>query len=190
MQNYLTNQSDEELWNLMRQSSKSAFSLLYQRHIHTLYNFGRKITSNRTVIADTIQELFTEFWEKRNTLNEVKCVKVYIIKSFRYKLVKAISKSKKEHSLSFEEMLVETPKWNSEAEAANIQRKKLLKAQLEQLSKRQREVIHLRYFHNLDNEEIAEIININYQSVSNLLHRAIKKIRSNIQKQRTKLPFL
>lgn len=190
MHYYLANKTDEELWDLMRQSSKLAFSLLYKRYVHILYNFGKKITSDTEIISDTIQELFTELWEKRNTVNEVNYVKIYLIKSFRYKLIRTISKSKKyEQQLTFEELLIETPDWDDSMETSNIERRKILKTQLEQLPKRQREVIHLRYYHNLDNEEIAEIININYQSVSNLLHRAIKKIRSNIKKQRNKLPL-
>lgn len=190
MNQYLTNKSDEELWDLMRQSSKSAFSILYKRYVHILYNFGKRITSDKEIISDTIQELFTELWEKRKTTSEVTYVKIYLIKSFRYKLIRTISKSKKyEQHLTFEELLIETPDWDDTTEASNTERKKLLKAQLEQLPKRQREVIHLRYYHNMDNEEIAEIINVNYQSVSNLLHRAVKKIRSNIQKQKNRLPL-
>ena len=33
-----------------------------------------------------------------------------------------------------------------------------------------------------NSEEIAEVINVNYQSVSNILHRAIKKMKKNVQK--------
>ena len=130
MNQYLTNKTDEELWDLMCQSSKSAFSLLYKRYVHTLYNFGKKITSDTEIISDTIQELFTELWEKKATLNEVNCVKIYLIKSFRYKLIRTISKSKKyEQQLTFEELLVETPDWDDTTEASNTERRKLLKTQ-------------------------------------------------------------
>ena len=62
----------------------------------------------------------------------------------------------------------------------SIERKRILKEKLNQLPDRQREIIHLRYFHNLKNEEIAEILEMNYQSVSNLLYRAIKNLKSKV----------
>ena len=183
MQSYLTNKSDEELWDLMRKSNKEAFSVLYKRYIHPLYNFGKKITPNKEIISDTLQELFTDFWDKRKTLNDVNYVKVYLFKSFRYKLIRAISKLKKyQEGYTFEELLIETPDWDESEDARNVKRIETLKEQIQNLPKRQREVIHLRYYHNLNNEEIAEVINVNYQSVSNLLYRAIKKMKKNVQK--------
>jgi RNA polymerase sigma factor (sigma-70 family) len=65
-----------------------------------------------------------------------------------------------------------------------------LKTKLEQLPERQREVIHLRYFQNLKNEEIADIINVNYQSVSNLLHRAVKNLKKQLIAKRSTFLFL
>ena len=183
MHPFLTNKSDEELWILMRKGNKEAFSILYKRYIHPLYNFGKKITADKEIISDTLQELFTEFWDKRNKLGDVHYVKVYLFKSFRYKLIRAISKLKKhQQGYTFEELLIETPNWEESEDARNVKRIKILKEQIENLPKRQREVIHLRYFHNLNNEEIAEVINVNYQSVSNILYRAIKKIKKNINK--------
>ena len=62
----------------------------------------------------------------------------------------------------------------------SLQRKNLLKEKLNQLPDRQREVIHLRYYHNLKNDEIAEVLEMNYQSVANLLGRAIKNLRRKV----------
>lgn len=45
------------------------------------------------------------------------------------------------------------------------------------LSNRQREIIYLRFYQNLDYEEISEVMNINYQASRNLLSHAIKVLR-------------
>ena len=58
------------------------------------------------------------------------------------------------------------------------ERREKLRQLVQSLPDRQKEVIHLRFFMNLKNEEIAEVLNINYQSVSNLLVRALKKIKT------------
>lgn len=180
--------SDNELWNLLQKSSKVAFSALYKRHVQSLLNFGFKFTTNQELIKDTLQELFIEFWNKRASLSDVKHVKVYIMKSFRYKLLRAISKSYKARTYSFEELFIDIPEFeDKDYEAAKARRKRLKKALL-QLPKRQREAIHLRYFQNLKNDEIAEIIDINYQSVSNLLQRAILKLKANLVNSKDEFP--
>jgi RNA polymerase sigma factor (sigma-70 family) len=54
-----------------------------------------------------------------------------------------------------------------------------LRFELDKLTKRQREAIFLRFNQDLSYEEIAIIMDINYRSVVNLIHEAIKAIRKN-----------
>ena len=49
---------------------------------------------------------------------------------------------------------------------------------LDKLSKRQQEVIYLKFYQHLDHAQIAELMNISRQSVYNLLHESILKLRS------------
>lgn len=186
MRHLIACKSDEELWTLLPKNNREAFALLYQRNIQTLFNFGLKLTSDRELIKDTLQELFTEFWKKRNTLSDVQLVKIYLIKSFRYKLLRTIAKSNKTRTYNLEELLTDMPDLELTENELALERQKLLKKQLQRLSERQREVIHLRYFQNLNHEEIADIMNMNYQSVSNLLHRALKKLRAELSEKTPK----
>jgi DNA-directed RNA polymerase specialized sigma24 family protein len=48
------------------------------------------------------------------------------------------------------------------------------------LSKRQREAITLKYFENLDTDQISEQMNINPQSVYNLLFGALKVMKDHM----------
>lgn len=176
----LKQKSDKELWKLLQKSNKVAFSLLYKRHVHSLYGFGLKLSSDKEIIKDTLQELFIDFWNKRASLSTVEHVKVYLIKSFRYKLLRSISKSNKSRNFSFEELFMDIPELELIETETSLERKRLLKEKLNQLPNRQREIIHLRYFHNLKNDEIAEVLEMNYQSVANLLSRSIKNLKKKL----------
>ncbi|WP_286860436.1 RNA polymerase sigma factor, partial [Proteiniphilum sp. UBA5510] len=46
------------------------------------------------------------------------------------------------------------------------------------LTPRQREIIYLRYMQELDYEEIAILMEINYNSARRLVHRSIEHLRS------------
>jgi RNA polymerase sigma factor (sigma-70 family) len=60
------------------------------------------------------------------------------------------------------------------------QREELLKA-VNHLNSRQKETLFLRYYHGLTNAEIAEVKDINPQSVRNHLARAIMSLRALVQ---------
>jgi DNA-directed RNA polymerase specialized sigma24 family protein len=48
---------------------------------------------------------------------------------------------------------------------------------LEKLSRRQQEIIYLRFYIEADISHIAEIMDISHQSVYNLLHEALKRFK-------------
>jgi RNA polymerase sigma factor (sigma-70 family) len=53
-----------------------------------------------------------------------------------------------------------------------------LRRTLKRLSKRQQEVIYLKFYQHLDHAQIAELMNISRQSVYNLIHESILKLRN------------
>jgi RNA polymerase sigma factor (sigma-70 family) len=61
-----------------------------------------------------------------------------------------------------------------------IFKNKKIEVLLNKLPKRQKEAIYLKYYSELKTAEIAEIMNINYQSVVNTLHKAIKSLKEDI----------
>ena len=172
------NKTDEVLWNLFQNGSKKAFEEIYRRNIQMLFHFGTRITSDHSLVKDSIQELFIDLWRRRKPGHEVRQVKVYLIKSFRYKLQRVISKAGSQKTITPEELYEQLVDESHDEEERVEQRRMQLQKSLERLSPRQREVVYLRYFQNLSNREIAEILGINYQSVSNILMRALTKMRS------------
>lgn len=176
-----SNIPDSQLWQLLQENDKAAFSFIYKRHIKSLYNFGLKHTTNKELLKDTIQELFIDIWSKRMKQSEVKHLKVYLIKALRYKLLRAAAAQYKSRTYDLIEIMDPIDTNNDLEQKLLVERRYKLNIQLDKLPKRQREVIYLRYFQNISNDEIGEILNVNYQSVSNLLYRALTKLRSNFK---------
>jgi RNA polymerase sigma factor (sigma-70 family) len=61
---------------------------------------------------------------------------------------------------------------------------------LANLSRRQQEVIYLRFYMDADTDEIAEIMSLNRQSVYNLLHDALRRLRKVSPKKTFWFPHL
>ena len=66
---------------------------------------------------------------------------------------------------------------NSETDA---EQKNKLKLAFQQLSDRQKEILYLKYYSEMDYDEITKIMDLNYQSARNLVSRAIAKLSKHI----------
>ena len=62
----------------------------------------------------------------------------------------------------------------------NAEKKRFVQNIINQLSKRQKKVIILKYYEEMEYADIAGIMNINYQSVVNLVHSAKKAMKKEI----------
>src|SRR5579872_6183589 len=175
---------DEDLflWNEFRNGNADAFGELIRIHYQDLYNYGTRFTRDEELVKDCIQDLFLELWTNRVTISETSFVKYYLLKSLRRKLGRKIGRSRYTGSweeIHFESLFsaaapVETGIIRGE-DLAELTRK--MRQALAGLSKRQQEVIYLRYYVDADIEEIAEIMSVNRQSVYNLLHDSLKKLK-------------
>lgn len=176
------------LWNQFRSGNADAFGELIRIHYQDLFNYGTRFTKDEELVKDCIQDLFLALWKNRLTISETSFVKYYLLKSLRRGLNKAFDKRKHAgawNELYFEALFNEArlPQNTQSAENKIVMEEELselsqkMRKVLANLSKRQQEVIYLRYYLDADIEEIAEIMSLNRQSVYNLLHDALKRLK-------------
>lgn len=162
------------------QGDRDAFGALFQRHYALLYQFGYKICPEPATLEDTIQELFVEIWQKKNS-PELQSVKAYLLQALKYKLYKLfrnknLTVSMPEGEGNFE-LSHDTFIISREQDAERL--KKIIEG-LNDLPTRQKEIIYLKIYKGLSYEEISEVMGINYQVVRNLLCQALKNFRKKI----------
>lgn len=169
------------LWLKFKSGDAAAFGELAQVHYRALYNYATKFSSDPEFIRDCIQELYLELWERRSFLSETAFVKSYLLKALRHKLIKEsvrLKRFKEPKELSFDadetDLSIESLIIENEHLKHQIQR---LNQIISHLTKRQQEIIYLRFYQNLENEDIAQIMSLGRQSVANLLYRTIKEIK-------------
>ena len=134
------------------------------------------------VVEDCIQDLFLQLWQNRLQINETESVKHYLLKALRHHVL--------QYHRAKSRMSTEDLDWDAsipdeyDAETLLIERESLsaltqsMQAQLQKLPPREREALYLRYYENLSVAEIAEVMNVNRQSVSNFLQKALVKVRN------------
>ncbi len=172
----------------MRDGNCQAFEALYNYFSRDLFRYGYRISDDPELVQDSIQDLFLHIWKKRETLNDVNAPRFYLYRSLRNKLIRASESNRLVLSAEgdWKEQWFASEKDSEsswiEEESGRIQQQLLHKA-LRKLPARQQEVIQLRYYHDFSAEEIGRLMEINQQSVRNLLNRAMQHLRSE-------LPFL
>ena len=176
--------SDLLLWKQLKEGNKSALERIYSSHISSLLKYGRKFSRNNQLIEDCVQDLFIELWKNRAGLGMTDSIQRYLLVALRRKVIRQLDRSKKRVSdtepteLDFEVVIAVDQKLiemeMSSEKAAQV------KAAMEKLSKRQKEVIYLKYVSGLDYDDIGEVMDLNYQSVRNLVSAALKKLKGNL----------
>lgn len=180
----LTALNEAELWKNFKAGDKKAFSTIYHLYFNTLYTYGRKFAHEKELVKDCVQDLFFEIWDRRSKLSDTNSIKFYLLKAIRIKLLKELNKNNQTTGSEITDNYHFHIAFSYESELINeqlsIEQKDRLDHSLASLSKRQKEVIFLRYYNNLSCEEIASVLSINHQSVHNLIHRALKVLRENL----------
>ncbi|MDD5184404.1 MAG: RNA polymerase sigma factor [Paludibacter sp.] len=159
----------------------SAFSKLYDMHVNLLYNYGYKLTTDIELLKDCIQDVFIKIYNKRTELVTVINFKSYLIISLKNKLCDESRKRVNLSDVAVDELDILSSD-NIERDYIDCEKEKLNSAfvskMLDQLSPRQRKAIVLYYIEEKKYEDICSIMEMNYQSVRNLIHRGILKLRS------------
>jgi RNA polymerase sigma factor (sigma-70 family) len=174
------------LWDDFREGDDDAYIRIYEKYANKLYGQGFLYTKNKEIIKDCIQEVFTKIYQYRSGLSATDNVKNYLMASMRNQLLTVLSKEKVYTSVSpYDAPLpgnaVEKHAGEIlEAREASAAIGGKVKHLLSLLTDRQREAVYYRYIECLEANEICALMNLNYQSLQNILHRSLKKIRQHL----------
>jgi RNA polymerase sigma factor (sigma-70 family) len=167
----------------LQQNDEQALAAIMKKYYTALYNYGARFTNDDALIKDCIQEVFISLWQRRENAAAILSPRYYLLRAVKNKVLKSLHKhnnktgfieSEDEYDFlqefSVEKLIID--KQMSEDQATELRRT------LSQLSKRQHELIYLKFYQHLDHAQIAGLMNLSRQSVYNLLHETIQKLRS------------
>ncbi|MDJ1466764.1 sigma-70 family RNA polymerase sigma factor [Cytophagaceae bacterium DM2B3-1] len=179
-----TNTLTEEalLWTAFKDGDQQAFSRLYYKYYRPLYNYGYTLFPEKELLKDTLQELFFEIWRDRQKLGQVYSVKLYLLTSFRRKLIYKINQQRKRNTFTHTNVLQQE---SYEAELiltqTEVAQQTRLQQEMDKLPQRQKEALYLRFYQELSYQQITEIMKLQYQTVRDLVHKALKTLREKLR---------
>jgi len=174
------------IWGRMAGGDKDAFLALYQCHYQTLFCYGFSLSTDRELTKDCIQELFLEIWNTRPSLNkDVKDIRSYLFTWLRRKISRELIRQTKVKfsdelmeefnfaQSSYEELLI--------AFQQSEEKKEQLRAALKKLTKKQLEIVKLKFFDNLSYRAIAAKTSLTPRTIYNLIYEALHQLRESMK---------
>ncbi|OAZ05437.1 RNA polymerase sigma factor [Flavobacterium succinicans] len=172
---------DSALWNSLKEGNENAFSLLFKRHYPHLIQYGNSFLPFPEKVQDCVQDVFTDIWIYREKLSDNVVVKAYLLASVRKRITRSLERDRIfrfSSSIDTVEFLfdfsIEHHLISDETAASKVLH---LNHLINDLPSRQKEALYLRYTQELTVDQIADTLDINYQSANNLLHRALLNLR-------------
>jgi RNA polymerase sigma-70 factor (ECF subfamily) len=170
------------IWNRFRNEDKEAFASLFEETSDRLYRYGMKFTNDKELVKDCIQDVFLKIHQSRTELPELDHPLFYLFKVLKNILIDALRQKDRLVYISSQELpfYVEFVYEREDEQDISDEIKEQFEKMVSLLSDRQKEAIYLRFQAELSYEEISQLLDINYQSARNLIHRALEKIREGM----------
>lgn len=193
----LTTEQARELVRRFKQGDKSAFAELVQAYRKPLYYTILKIVGNETDAEDLTTETFIKAYENIDKYDEQYAFSTWLFKIGNNLAIDFLRKKKRsaptvslsdrvstsdEDSPTYEEVLKEQARDTSEQVHYRMEAEYVRKI-MEQMPEDLRQILELKYVHELTHQEIAEKLGIPIGTVKGRLARARKLLFKLLHRQ-------
>jgi len=169
----MQSETDEELMLQVRDGAGETLGVLFDRYHAPLYNFYTKLTGDRTLSEDLVQEVFLRILRHRNTFRMGTPFRAWIFQIARNARIDHFRKSRPEVAFEPEKAPAVAPG----DPAQQQQESELLHRALMELPEEKRELLVLCRFQELPYEEVARLVGCGVSTVKVRIHRALQELR-------------
>lgn len=164
---------------LQTEEAAVAVSSLYQASALGLIRLAFVILGDRQAAEDVVQEAFIGLFRRWDRLSNVEGAEYYV----RVSVLNGCRSALRRRSAVSSQVLYDLPAPSAEvAVLGNEERAELIRA-IDQLPRRQRETIVLRYYLDLPDNEIATLMGISPSTVRSTVHRALESVGRKLQER-------
>lgn len=176
---------DEMLVAKFQAVQQDAFDELMKRYKHKIYAYVLRSVKNNEDAQELTSEVFFKVYRALGKWRPEACFSTWLYKIAHNQSIdhhraksRRMTYSLDDEELSIDEPaasdLASNPQWQLEEQ----DRHRIIRAAIDQLSPKQREVFVLNRYEGLQIKEIAEVLGMAEGTVKIHLHRAMKKLRS------------
>ncbi|MBL7969506.1 MAG: sigma-70 family RNA polymerase sigma factor [Prolixibacteraceae bacterium] len=174
-------------WNrFILEGNLDALSRVYYSSYDLLFNYGLRLTADRQIVEDAIQNVFLSLMKSRKSISQVKNPTGYLVSSFRHQLFSDINQQNKTVlSENFSDDQFDYFK-SADLEPTEKEKFEILHSKVREcithLTPKQQEILFLRFETGISYEEISALLNISVDSCYKSVYRSIRIVRDEVAK--------
>lgn len=172
---------DMDLVELVRQNDEQAFSMLYVRYGALLIRHALRMLNDVEEAQDTVQNVFTDLWDRRESLQVATSVSGYLYAATRHAVLRQLRNGRQGDD--FLQHLAEVADAESEpADAAlrEAELRRLIEVEIDQLPPKMREVFLMSRRDHLSHREIAQKLGLSENTVKRQTSNALAILRKRL----------
>lgn len=168
---------NQTIFNLFVNEDETAFKIIYQRYRYRVYEYAKKWLNDTDEIEDVISETFIKLWHRRKKLESYENIVGFLFLTVKNACLDILrhKKMKSEKEVDIQNQI------NQYHDFSLMEIKedflKLIYAEVEKLPLKMKEVFLLSFEEGLKPNEIAQLLNISVQTVSNQKSSALKILK-------------
>jgi len=169
------------LWLSFTKGNREAFTAIYSTYVAALYEYGMRILKDEDQVGDCIHDLFIKLWLNHKTIGKTDNIRFYLFAALRNTMISYKTKEDRLLKEEFHHPDDFVLDFNAESEHVkkeeSLEQSQKIKDALDQLTGRQKEIIYLKYFEEMDYEQISELMNISVKGAYKLSARALEALK-------------
>lgn len=175
--------SDKHIQNMLFDGNEAVkeevFSDMYQKYFVLVYHYAKRFLESTQEIEDIVSESFIKLWERLKLFSNSNGVRAFLLTTTKNACLNQVKISgnvqKREAFFASFQESAESTITKEEVTGELFQ---YIFDEIAKLPTREREVFTLSYLHNKTNNQIADLLDINNQSVRNYKAKALKTLRT------------
>lgn len=172
--------SEEELVQQMKRGDNRAFEILYERYFESIYRFVVRRVGSHETAEDLVSSVFMKVFVAKDRFVWKDSFKCWVYRIANNTVIDFYRTRKTTVAFEEEKHDVAAPAQNPANEIDRAKLRLLLDGVLSKLDPRSQTILQLKFFSDLDNQEIAEALHLSANHVGVLLHRGLKQCQTQL----------
>ena len=163
----------------------NAFAVLYDFYFPKIYGFVLKRVGGKEVAEDIVSVIFMKAFTGLNSFNPQRegSFSAWLYRIASHKLIDHYRYNSRRPTVALENISEPGDEsQNQQVDFLRHEERELVERALAGLSDKDREVLTLKFYGELDHSEIADILKTNANNVGVMVHRALQKFKAICQK--------
>lgn len=167
------------LVSLLKQKSRNAFNILYDKYSPYLYGLICRIVHDETAAEDVLQEVFVKVWKNIENFDEEKgALYTWLINIARYTAIDYLRSSQRKQQLK--NQMVTGNEYIEEKPCHGFADEMGVKGIVAKMELKYREVIDLLYFYGYTQDEVSKKLNLPLGTVKTRARTGLQILRNQL----------